>query len=276
MKNYLHKQFDINQSISCLDELPLWSAPFGMKILDTIDYKENISVLDIGFGTGFPILEIAMRLGNSSTVYGIDPWKEAIERCKEKLAFYDIHNVKLIESKAETIPLESNSIDLVTSNNGINNVTDIPCVLHECARVLRQGGQFIQTMNTDKTMHEFYTLLEKAMLEFNLKDRLAMMHQHIEQKRPKADKITALMEESGFNISSVEHDEFRYKFANGTGMLNHYFIRLAFMDSWKKLLPKDKIEEIFDYIEVHLNALAKEKGGINLTIPFVTIDARKQ
>lgn len=39
---------------STWDELPLWSAPFGIKILDLIDYKKNINVLDIGCGTGFP------------------------------------------------------------------------------------------------------------------------------------------------------------------------------------------------------------------------------
>ena len=73
MKKYLTNNLDLNKLVNVLDELPLWSAPFGLKLLDAIEYKPNISALDIGFGNGFPLTELAMRLGETSTVYGIDP-----------------------------------------------------------------------------------------------------------------------------------------------------------------------------------------------------------
>jgi 16S rRNA G527 N7-methylase RsmG len=50
-----------------IDELPIWSVPFGLKLLDVVDYKPTISAIDIGFGTGFPLIELAMRFGNTST-----------------------------------------------------------------------------------------------------------------------------------------------------------------------------------------------------------------
>lgn len=55
------------------DELPLWSAPFGLAILDTIRLKNGMNILDIGSGSGFPMLEIADRAGASCMVYGVDP-----------------------------------------------------------------------------------------------------------------------------------------------------------------------------------------------------------
>ena len=67
-----------------------------------------------------------------------------------------------------------------------------------------------------------------------------------------------------------------YKFANGTAMLNHYFIRLAFMDSWIKLLPTDKVEQIFDTIEIRLNEQSRILGGVKLSIPFVLINTIKK
>jgi len=152
LKSYLSDNFELNELINVFDELPLWSAPFGLKLLENINYKQNITALDIGFGAGFPLTEIAMRLGNSSTVYGIDPWKETFQRVNQKIYYYGISNIKLIEGEAESIPLEDNSIDLITSNNGINNVSDIDTVLSECSRILKIGGQFVQTMNLDKTM----------------------------------------------------------------------------------------------------------------------------
>ena len=156
MKKYLSNNFNIAGLVDVFDELPFWSAPFGLKLLDHIDYKPAITALDIGFGTGFPLTEIALRLGESSTVYGIDPWKEAIKRLNKKIHFYGITNVRIIQGMAESIPLDNDSVDLIVSNNGINNVSDMDKVLSECSRITRTGGQFVQTMNLDKSMFEFY------------------------------------------------------------------------------------------------------------------------
>jgi ubiquinone/menaquinone biosynthesis C-methylase UbiE len=259
--------------MNVFDEMPLWSAPFGLKLMDYVDYKPNISALDIGFGAGFPLTEIAMRLGESSTVYGIDPWKEAIERTYAKLDYYGIGNVRIIEGVAESIPLEDNSIDLITSNNGINNVSDIEQVISECSRIMKPRGQFLQTMNLDKSMFEFYSELEAVLKEQNLNKEVEDMYRHIAKKRPPVDTFLTMLHKNKFIVKDLEYDQFNYRFATGTAMLNHYFIRLAFMDSWIKLIPLDKIEEIFDSIESRLNRQAGKLGGIKLSIPYILINA---
>ena len=276
MKKYLSNNFDLNQLIDVFDEVPLWSAPFGLKLLDAIDYKPNISALDIGFGTGFPLTELAMRLGENSTVYGIDPWKEAIVRANKKIDLYGITNIKIFVGVAESIPLANESIYLIVSNNGINNVNDIDKVFSECSRIIKPGGQFVQTMNLDKSMFEFYGQLENVLSELHLDKEIELMHEHIYQKRRLLDEIVSLLQKQGFIIKDLEHDQFNYKFADGTAMLNHYFIRLAFMESWIKLLPKDKTEQIFDTIETRLNEQAHQLGGIKLSIPYVMINAKKK
>ena len=88
--------------------------------------------------------------------------------------------------------------------------------------------------------------------------------------------MISMIQDHGFIIKDLEHDQFNYKFSNGTAMLNHYFIRLAFMDSWIKILPENKLEQIFDTIEMRLNDQAKILGGLKLTIPFVLINAIKK
>jgi arsenite methyltransferase len=276
MKKYLSNDFDFVKLIDVFDESPIWSAPFGLKLLEYVDYKTNISAIDIGFGTGFPLTEIALRLGDSSVIYGIDPWKDAIERVNKKIDYYGLTNVRIIEGVAESIPLDNDSIDLITSNNGINNVSDIDKVLFECSRIIKQGGQFVQTMNTDLSMFEFYGQLEQVLLDLHLDNEIELMRQHISQKRPRIDKMISLIKSYGFVIKDLEHDQFNYKFANGTAMLNHYFIRLAFMDSWIKLLPSNKVEQIFDTIELRLNEQSRILGGIKLSIPYVMINAIKK
>jgi len=275
MKNYLQNEFDPGELVQVFDELPLWSAPFGLKLLDAIDYSPNMTALDIGFGTGFPLTELAMRLGDSSTVYGIDPWTDAIERTKRKIKYYEIKNINIIEGVAESIPLETNTIDLIVSNNGMNNVQDIEQALSECSRICKDGAQFVMTMNLDKTMLEFYNQLERVLTEMNLEESLAAMKLHIYAKRRPLDEIIGRIQNHGFIIKKVEHDQFNYKFANGTAMFNHYFIRMAFMDSWIKLLPGEKVEYIFEIIEERLNQEAEIAGQLNLSVPFVVINAIK-
>jgi hypothetical protein len=74
----------------------------------------------------------------------------------------------------------------------------------------------------------------------------------------------------------LEYDQFDYRFTGGTALLNHSFIRLAFMDSWVKLIPKDKVAEAFNLIESNLNRQAQLLGGIKLNIPYVMINAIKE
>ena len=87
MKNYLDSHYDLSNEalVSVIDELPLWSAPFGLSLLNTIKLKRNLNVLDVGFGFGFPLIEVAMRLGNSSKVYmALTPGEPLLKEQKKK------------------------------------------------------------------------------------------------------------------------------------------------------------------------------------------------
>lgn len=259
-----------------VDELPLWSAPFGLKLLDYVNYRPCITALDIGCGTGFPLVELAMRLGHASKVYGIDPNARVLELAAEKAQLLGIANIRFIHGVAEELPLGDGTIDLIVSNNGINNVTDINKVLGECARVLKRGGQFMLSMNTDKTFIEFYTQLEIVLDELNLPHVIRQMHQHIHEKRPPLDEMQNLLIQSGFQIEAIIRDEFSYKFADATAMLHHYLIRTSFLPAWRKFLPEAKTAEILGKVEERLNNSAKRQGDLKLSVPFAVINACRQ
>lgn len=278
MTDYLKTDWDYNSErlVDVFDELPFWAAPFGLRLLDNIKYKRGIKALDIGFGAGFPLTEIAMRLDKASKVYGIDPWDSAVDRAEKKIAFYNIKNIELIRGVAEKIPLSDNMIDLIVSNNGLNNVADLDKSLSECARIIKKGGQFIQTMNLNDTMIEFYSVMENVLIDLKLNDSLRAMNNQIYKKRKPLDQYLELIKSHGFIVDNVTHDKFEYKFVDGTAMLNHYFIRLAFIDGWKDIVPKDKLEKIFVMIEDELNNKSRTDGIMKLSVPFVVIDAEKQ
>ncbi len=146
------------------NDLPLWSAPFGLKLLDQIRFKSNAKILDIGCGLGFPAIEIAMRFGNDTMVYGIDPWKEGLLCAREKAYLLKLENVKFLKQYAENLSFENDFFDIIVSNNGINNVQSLDMTLLECARVAKQGAQFVFALYTNEVLKEFYPVFEEENL----------------------------------------------------------------------------------------------------------------
>jgi arsenite methyltransferase len=277
MPTTLDTNFDFgsDQLVDLFDELPLWAAPFGLKLLESINYRKNMSALDIGFGAGFPLTEIAMRLGNTCTVYGIDPWEAAIKRTQKKLDFYGITNTQLINGVAENIALPDNSIDLITSNNGLNNVEDIAKALNECSRVAKCGAQLIHTFNLNNTMYEFYEVLAQVLGENNMHEALVAMEQQIYKKRMPLNEFIELLQQNNFKVNEAINDRFRYQFADGTALLNHHFMRMAFLGGWKSIIPVPQQAGLFHRIETLLNQKAEQEGSVSLTIPFVLLSCTK-
>ncbi len=71
----IESRYDVHDPdvVSAIDDAPLWSAPFGMKLLEVVKLRKQIRALNIGSGMGFPIIELSQRLGETCRVYGIDP-----------------------------------------------------------------------------------------------------------------------------------------------------------------------------------------------------------
>jgi arsenite methyltransferase len=277
MKKYLTQKVDTEdpELVSVIDDLPLWSAPFGLKLLDIIPVRRDMRVLDVGCGTGFPLIEISQRLGESGRIYGIDPWKVALDRVRLKMKIYQIDNIELIEGVAEEIPMPDNFFDLIVSNNGLNNVEDVERSLSECYRVCRHGASMVLTMNLEQTMLDFYDAFEKVLQELGLTAEIRKMKEHIFSKRKPLDLTITFLKNSGFSVNKILQDSFRIRFADGTAMFNHYLIRFWFLDGWKKVVPEKGREAIFSLVEERINTAAAEAGEFSLDIPYVTIDCRK-
>lgn len=273
MKEYLTHNFSTDDFdlVSIVDELPLWSAPFGMDLLNVVKLKPDIKALDIGCGLGFPMLELAMRLGNSSKVFGIDPWERAIERVNLKIKVLGLKNAEVIKGVAEKIPFEDNYFDLIVSNNGLNNVEDLKVSLAECNRVSKKGAQLIFTFNQNNTMMEFYREFSKVLASNGLFKEIEKMKEHISLKRKPLEEIKRNLSESGYEVGFVLHNKFKMQFLDGTAMLNHYLIKYWFLPSWKEILKRKDQERIFDQLEKIFNDYANSKGYITLTIPYVTV-----
>lgn len=271
-------QYDFNDPalVSYLDEFCLWSAPFGLKLLECVNMKPGLKALDIGFGNGFPLIELAQRLGNSSKVFGIDLWDAAIVRAIEKIAYFGLSNIEVTFAAAEEIPFPDEWFDLIVSNNGLNNVDDLDQSLSECRRICKPGAQMVITMNLPDTFAEFYTIFRNTLKYMRLGQYLAEIDRHIFHKRKPLEYLEEKLSHHGFRIHQKYMESFRYHFTDGTALLNYAFFKICFLDGWKGCLPEELHQTVFARLEANLNEHAAIHEGIELTVPFVCFDLRKK
>ncbi len=100
------------------------------------------TVLDIGSGAGMDLLLSARRVGPRGKAIGVDPtsgMREAATSFAREAGLSEI--VEIREGDAENLPVESGTIDVVTSNGVINLTPDKEAAFREIARVLKPGGR---------------------------------------------------------------------------------------------------------------------------------------
>jgi arsenite methyltransferase len=254
------------------DELPLWSAPFGQLILDRVPLHAGQTVLDVGAGTGFLTVELAQRCGATSTVIAVDPWHAAMEVLREKCRYLGLTNVELSERDAAALDRADSSVDVVVSNLGINNFADPSRVLVECRRVLRPAGTLLMTSNLVGHMGEFYDTYRETLVALGRTDRLPALEEEITH-RATVESSIILLQRAGFEVIDTTTGSFRMRYADGTSLLQHYFIRLGFVTGWKGVVDPSDVPIVFAELERRLNERARVHGSLDLTVPTACFTA---
>jgi arsenite methyltransferase len=266
-------EFDLNDSrvVDVYDDLPLWSAMAGQFLLRHLPLDPTMSVLDVGCGTGFPTIELAQRLGPAARVTGIDPWAAALARARRKAHVWDVANVTFVDGDATEMPFPDSSFDLVVSNLGLNNFADPTAALAECRRVVRPGGRLALATNLQGTMAEFYAIFQTVLGASGAK----ALDAHIAH-RATISGTFALLRHAGFEPVRSAEETMVMRFANGTALLRHSFIRLGFLPTWRNLVGATECEEVFQRLGEALDAHAARHGGLELSVPIAYLESRAE
>jgi arsenite methyltransferase len=276
MTNYLDYKFEDSETfINTFDEAPLWSASFGLLLLKHLELKSNQTVIDIGSGAGFPLFELAGRMGNSCKLFGVDTWTNANQRARQKIKNYQYSNVEIISCSANKMPFENHSIDLIVSNLGINNFDNPNEVFLECNRVLKPNGRLTITTNMNGHWQEFYQVFYATLKQLNKHNLVEKLEQE-EAHRGNKQSISEYFTKNGFKINQSIEDQFEMKFLDGSAFLNHHFVKLGWLSSWINLIDKQDLIEVFSNLESNLNLYAQLNNGLNLTVPMLFIEGEKQ
>jgi ubiquinone/menaquinone biosynthesis C-methylase UbiE len=125
----------------------------GLKLLDV---QQGDVVLEIGFGTGFTLVELAKTVGEAGRIYGMDVTPQMVHLAGERLKKNRVEkNVELSEADARNMPYKDNVFDAIIMSSVLElfDTPDIPKVLAEIKRVLKPNGK-LAVISMSKENHE--------------------------------------------------------------------------------------------------------------------------
>ncbi len=260
--------------VNIFDEVNLWTAPFGRLLLDNIPMKKGMTIVDIGFGTGFPLIELSQRFGEDSKIYGIDIWKAAIERTKQKIETLELKNIEIIEESASKIKIADQTIDLITSNLGVNNFEDRIQVYSEIYRILKPGGRLSITTNPIGTFKELFNLFEDTIKEMSLEEELIRLKDYIANRNTE-DQIIDEFKQSNLRFVKRQSDLACIRLMDSKSLLNHSLVRIGFREGWDKIIREEKRDLFYSNLCIKLDNEVKEKGEFKMTIPLLYLEFEK-
>lgn len=111
--------------------------------IDHLALKAGETVVDLGSGAGIDVFLAADAVGPTGKVIGVDMTPEMLARARRNAVKAGVANAEFREGRLEELPIDSGTVDAITSNCVINLVPDKAVVFREIARILKPGGRLV-------------------------------------------------------------------------------------------------------------------------------------
>ena len=95
--------------------------------------------LDVAVGTGLVAAEAVRVLGDPRAVTGLDLSEGMLAEARRQLG----GGVRLVQGRAEALPVADRSVDFVSMGYALRHVADLGVAFREYRRVLRPGGRLL-------------------------------------------------------------------------------------------------------------------------------------
>jgi ubiquinone/menaquinone biosynthesis C-methylase UbiE len=109
------------------------------RLAELLDVQPESRVVDLGCGSGYTLVEIALRLGAAGSLVGVDT---NIQKAKTETG-NDPRIALLVADLSEPLPFADESFDRVLCHNVLELLPDPDTFLVEVARILCTGGRFV-------------------------------------------------------------------------------------------------------------------------------------
>jgi SAM-dependent methyltransferase len=120
------------------------------QLVETFELPPGAVAIDVGCGEGVHTIQLAERFRFSVT--GLDPVPRHVELAAAAVGRAPKQHVQFVLGAAQSLPVESGTVDLVWCRDALVHVADLEQAYAEFQRVLRRGGRVVlyQIFGTDR------------------------------------------------------------------------------------------------------------------------------
>ena len=164
--------------------------------------REGPAVLDLGCGPALLLPHVSKMLPGARLV-GIEPSKDMLELARRYLEGFPQVRYELKEGRAEAIPVEDGSVDVVVALKNLHEWEDAPRGMSEVARVLRPGGTFVlRDSNRAYPYWRLRLLVAWRRLRWGRLGVRGYLGPYPDAYRPR--EVDVLLQEAGLRVSRAD------------------------------------------------------------------------
>ena len=138
------------------------SSRYGQLLLDSVGFRDDEAVLDIGCGTGKTTRQAA-RLAPRGTALGVDLSSRMLELARQRAAAEGLANVTFERADAQVHPFPDATYDVGISLFGAMFFADPVAAFANLARSLRDGAGLRLLVWRDLARNEWVTAIRDAL-----------------------------------------------------------------------------------------------------------------
>lgn len=206
-----------------------WSTPFAESLLQHLDLRPGLRILDIACGHGIPAFYLAEQVGPAGEVLAIDMSAGQVARTRA------IRGSQLPWLKFECMDMRSLPPDLPTFDRITGNLSvmffrpDRFEVVRGLIKHLSPGGQLVLTFPSYGTFDSLWQRVDETMVQLDLRKELARFQAYLNE-RPSAKEARSWLER--LELERVNATEYPLEVATGPGreFLYHPLLRGGFLD----------------------------------------------
>ena len=113
--------------------------PEASKVIQALNIKKGITVLDFGCGEGNYTIPVAEAVGGQGKVYALDKEVDKLRQLEEKAEQKKLTNIKAILSEDE-VDLDKDSVDIVLLFDVLHHIDNKQKLLNNLYNILKPDG----------------------------------------------------------------------------------------------------------------------------------------
>jgi len=206
-----------------------WSTPFAESLLQHLDLRPGLRILDVASGHGIPAFYLAEQVGATGEVLAIDISAGQVARARA-IQGSQLPWLRFECRDMRSLPPDLPTFDRVTGNLSVmffrpNRFKAVRGLVDR----LNQGGQLVLTFPSYGTFDSLWQLVDRAMIRQGLTNERERFHTYLSE-RPSVQEGRSWLEELGLErIQAIEYP-LEVKTGPGPEFLNHPLLRGGFLD----------------------------------------------